>query len=849
MFRMLRRLCFLVLLGCISFGLSVGWMGLHEAIQLPAQAVDAQSLTQQAGRSYAAGAYADAIRFWEQALAQTQDPQRVAQIQANLAQAYQHVGQLDQAVRAWQTSIDYYRTQKTPEGQQRLTQLSIEQGQTYNRLGQHQRAVDLLKPALAGAQKNQDKLTQVAAAGGLSNAYQALGDYENALKTHQLSLTLAQNLQRPDYITAALNNLGNLYAGQADRLQFRANAAQMRGRTAEAARLSEQVLKNQQLALKTFQDSVNTARSQGGLVEASALLNFSRTLTKFPERTPDQQANLVKNRDRILQLLNTAPDSQLKAYGLINLVDTWQQDSQDATWLESSQAIELLQQAIQLAQALGDARTQSFALGTLGHLYEIQNQPETALTWTRNAQLAAQQVNASDSLYRWQWQSGRILKALGEKEKSVAAYQQAITTLQSIRSDIVVASRELQSNFRDSVEPVYREVIGQLLDKAKAEPKSELKTANLRQTLQILELLKLAELQNYFGDECVQLVRDTRPNAESLPPQAAPNTVIIYSVVLPDRTEMLLQKPDGSLTQYPITISAIDLQRQVNQLRRNLSDRRTRQYLSQAQKVYDILIRPLAADLAALKPSTLVFVQDGALRTVPMAALHDGQQFLVQTYALANAPSLNLTSVRPTNPKTLRALVLGLSVERQGFAALENVPTEAANVRRILGGSELLNNNFTSASFQTRFQQANYPIVHIATHAEFGADAASTFLLTFDDRVTIDELDNILRSRGDRQPVELLTLSACQTATGDNQSALGIAGVAVRAGVKSALASLWFINDEATVPLVTEFYNQMRQPGATKAEALRMAQMKLIDDTKYNHPALWSPFLLIGNWL
>jgi CHAT domain-containing protein len=128
-------------------------------------------------------------------------------------------------------------------------------------------------------------------------------------------------------------------------------------------------------------------------------------------------------------------------------------------------------------------------------------------------------------------------------------------------------------------------------------------------------------------------------------------------------------------------------------------------------------------------------------------------------------------------------------------------------------------------------------------------DAETTFLVGYDQRISIEQIDNLLRSRGGKQPVELLTLSACQTAAGDNRSALGIAGVAVRAGVESALATLWYINDEATVPLIKEFYRQLRQPNITKAQALRNAQMKMISQINYNHPAVWSPFILIGNWL
>ncbi|NES86330.1 MAG: CHAT domain-containing protein, partial [Moorea sp. SIO2B7] len=131
--------------------------------------------------------------------------------------------------------------------------------------------------------------------------------------------------------------------------------------------------------------------------------------------------------------------------------------------------------------------------------------------------------------------------------------------------------------------------------------------------------------------------------------------------------------------------------------------------------------------------------------------------------------------------------------------------------------------------------------------------ADNTFLLGYDTRITIERIDNLFRqakrSEEIKQTVALLTLSACQTAAGDNRSALGIAGVAVRAGVESSLATLWSINDEATVPLIEEFYLQLRQPNVTKAEALRRAQMKMIAGLNYNHPAVWSPFILIGNWL
>ena len=434
-----------------------------------------------------------------------------------------------------------------------------------------------------------------------------------------------------------------------------------------------------------------------------------------------------------------------------------------------------------------------------------------------------------------------------------AVYEQAIGTLQSICEDIVAANQDLQFDFRDAVEPVYRELIALLLDSPDAsntDVRSQVVNSTIRQNISkaidISELLKLAKLQNFFGDECVQIALD---NAKSNAREEDLSAAVVYSVILGDRTEMVLQLPDKTLTHHRVKMSAEQLQHEIDSLRLLLEKRATDEYLSQAEKIYDVLMRPLEADLAAANSKTLVFVNDGVLRKVPMTALHDGKQFLIEKYAIATTPSLSLTTRSSLERTNLQALILGLTVERPPFTALLNVNDEANGVQKILKGIKLLDRDFTQKNLLSQLQKQSYPIVHMATHGKFGADAASTFLLTYDSQLTIEQIDNILRGSRSGQPVELLTLSACQTAAGDNRSALGIAGVAVRAGVKSALASLWFINDESTVPLVEEFYTQLRQSKVTKAEALRRAQIKMIKDRDNSHPAVWSPFILIGNWL
>jgi CHAT domain-containing protein len=848
-----QRLCRFPLLLLVGFTLCFAINAL-QVWQLDTHAIahpPTNQLVQQGIQRYESGQFNAAIDLWQQALSQTTAAKDRAVIHGNLAQAYRQVGQLDQAIAQWEQAIQIYRSENNDSAF--VAKLLAEQAQAYDDLGQHQRAITLAQSAVEIARKNQDQMAEAAAQGALGNAYWDLGSYEQALAAHQAGLKIGRELKNPGYMTTALNNLGNVLTSQAERYRYQANAARLEGDSQAEARLTQLVEQNTTAAITAFEQSVQESQALGGLAEVRALLNLNRLLEQLPS---SRQDSITDNRARVLTLLEAQPDSRDKAYALINLAASsrlQRSSSQDQQPAERSSAIELLEKALRVAKNIGDRRAESFALGTLGQVYESANQYPKAMTLTRQAQFAAQQVNAADSLYRWQWQAGRIFKATKEPQRSITAYKQAIATLQSIRGDIITANRELQFDFRDSVEPVYRELIELLLKSstpagARVAAPTNVSTAtqNLSEVLNVSELLKLAELQNFFGDECVQVALD---DAKRNPSSEVSTAAIIYSVILEDGTAMILQLPNGSLTYYPVQMGAEEMQREVDQLRLLLEKRATNEYLPQAQKVYNALMRPLEADLAAANPTTLIFVNDGVLRKVPMAALHDGKQFLVQKYPIATTPSLSLTTRQPLDRRNLQALILGLTVERPPFAALTNVNDEVTGVQEILGGIELIDRKFTLPNVEAQLRKESYPVIHMATHGKFGVDAASTFLLAFDTQITIEQIDNVLRSRKSREPVELLTLSACQTAAGDNRSALGIAGVAVRAGAKSALASLWFLNDESTVPLIEEFYTQLSQPDVTKAEALRRAQLKMIGDRDYGHPAVWSPLILIGNWL
>ncbi len=266
--------------------------------------------------------------------------------------------------------------------------------------------------------------------------------------------------------------------------------------------------------------------------------------------------------------------------------------------------------------------------------------------------------------------------------------------------------------------------------------------------------------------------------------------------------------------------------------------------------MYDWLIRPVEADLTASGVQTLVFVLDGNLRNLPLASLHDGKQYLAEKYSVAIAPGLQLLDPKPLARQQLKILSAGLTESVQGFSPLPNVELELQRIKAVAPTEVLLNQSFTKSNFQATVKSAPFPVVHLATHGEFSSEAKNTFILTWDGRINASDLDDLLRSdTGKNRSIELLVLSACKTAAGDKRAALGLAGVAVRAGARSTLASLWYVSDEATSLLMTRFYEELAKGNVGKSEALRRAQLAVLRDSKFSHPYFWSAFVLVGNWL
>ena len=847
---------------------------------------DASQLVQQGVDLYQVGNYKDAIAPWQTALnlyQKTKNHANATIVQENLARAYEQIGESASAVDLWDLAIAYYRKIKDIS---QVGRLLTEQAQSYTNLGQPRKAISLLCGNLEVKSQNsslasrysplatfdciedsslqiarvyKDRTVEAAALGSLGNAYRLMGEYKVAIAYLQSSLKVANEINNQIYRASSLNSLGNAYTNLAKVNYRRANSAQQRGDVAEADRFRAISFKDDTTALKYFQDSLNLASSQkDSMTQLRVLVNSIPPLHRtqaiaLAERTMQQA----------LALLNDIPDSREKVYAILNLTNLLLLPAVEASGFalecakaEQSQVQKLNEKAISIARHLQDSRAESFANGQLGHIYECRGDYQQALNFTRQAQWSAdQKLKSKDSLYLWQWQAGRIFKAQSQYSEAIKAYERAVSTLEEIRSDLLTEDRDLQLDFRDTVAPIYRELTQLKLEQA-ALPSIQPAKRNkeLNSALTTIESLKLAELQNYFGNDCVLSLPSTRIDLAL----TGTATAIFSSIILQERTAILASLPNGEKRLGWIDLDSKKLRQVINEFRRGLERYRDLDYdPKQAQQLYDWIIRPFAADLEAMQIKTLVFVQDGILRSVPMAALYDGKKFLVQKYAIATTPSLALTAPKNSNSKQRKALALGLTkqatVGDRFFPALTNVEAEISQIKaQIPGSKQLLDDKFTRLRLQQELSKTVYPIIHIATHGTFGTEPEDTFLVTGNnDKLTITDLETAIRSiNHNSDAVELLFLTACQTAVGDDRAALGLAGVAISAGVRSALATLWFIQDAPTVTLVTKFYHHWHKLGASKAEALQVAQQALIaSGGQYAHPAYWAPFILIGNWL
>ncbi len=767
------------------------------------------------------------------------------------------LGQTETALNTWQLATQAYENAGDETG--RIGSL-INQAQALEELGLYRRTCKTLlqalnfdpdcdsnttdlQPVLEAFKQQKNPQIKILGLRSLGNIFRSLGEFESSGQVLEESLTFPQPPEEKSVTWLSLGKTERAKYGKTKNMYDRTKI------TSERDKAIAQVDRS----LDYYQKAVNQTKSnslkiQAYLQQLNLLIDFREWLTQQQDNKNAADLSTQINA-KIAELrssqIDRLPPSRASIYMQLNFARSLSQLERD------KEAFQYASTAIEQAKTIGDPRSQSYALGILGNLYENNKQWGEAQTLTEQALGIAQSIQAEDIAYQWQWQLGRIDRANGKTKDAIAAYNAAVATLDAVREDLIAIDSEVQFSFRENVELVYRELVELLLvDKNNAQPSQD----NIRKATQIIDSLQLAELENFLSCNLAPLI-------ELSDRQIDPSAALIYPIILRDRLEVILKLPQSTeFRLYSTAIAASQVEQTLDDLRRELEQPYpSPEGKALSEQVYNWLIRPVQTLLEQDKIKTIVFVLDGAFRNVPMAALYDGQQYLIQSYAVAVIPGLQLLQSQPLKRLNLNTLAFGLSEIRgnfpphQGFSPLTNVKTELEEIRLLLPSRELLNQNFTSTALQDLIRSQNFSIVHVATHGQFSSDPQQTFILAWDKRIDVNDLSSILQSREQEKPdaIELLVLSACKTADGDSRAALGLAGVAIQSGARSVVASLWDINDRSTALLMSFFYQELAKNNVvlSKAEALRQAQLTLLKTPGYELPRFWASYVLVGNWL
>ena len=721
--------------------------------------------------------------------------QETAKYQANLGVYYWQKGELHQAIAAWEQEAEIHRLQGASNKE---AEASLKIAQSYTSLGELRLAIFYLEKLIASV-KEPSLIARTWEQ--LGNAYSRSGELTEASKAFQKSLATENSL-------STLNNLVMLLQKQVLRAELQANSSREGDETEryrhEAASYRVEALKYAQQALSLSQ----TEQSSSSI----------HTLIEWSKLSPAGLSAEQLERGR--KLLGNLSSSRMKSFLAIN----WAK-------VDREQANYWFSQAREVAEAIGDARAESFALLELCLRAEKSGNPSMALKYAQLAQLKAQSTFSFDSLYRAHWLAGRISQQAGNKEAALSNYRSAIAALDAFNQGLSKITVKQRLDFQEKIEPIYRRTLELLLEG------SVPLESNLEEALLIFDKLRLAQLQQYFGDNCFEIEQESLPVKELL---ASRNAVLINSIILDEQTHFILQLPDGTLRHSKAEVGKAEITKIATEWYKNLKETNTHRFKGQSRNFYDLILRPFEQELEQINPSTLIFVHDGILRNLPMAALYDGENFLAQKWASVSSLGLNFKSTA-NQEKRATAVAFGLGVKRGNWAELAYVEQEIDNVANILGGKKFLNEDFTTDNFAQELNQERYSTVHLAAHAYFGGIAENSFILAYDKPLSALDLEDSLSQS--KAQIELLVLSGCETAISSDRSALGLAGVALRSGVNYVLGSFWQVKDDEQLELMNAFYSNLQATNLDKAKALQQIQIEQIEQEA--PPSKWAVFNLI----
>ncbi len=726
-------------------------------------------------------------------------------------------GQFQNAIATWQNAEKIYSQLNL---QPALIQSRINKAQAMQALGLFLKAQKTLISVRESLNKQPNSILKSIGLRSLGDVFRIIGNVDESQQVLLQSLNVASSIKANQQISETLVSLGNTVRIQQEE-------------------------DSQTSAIKYYRQAANTAPSNS-VLHLQARLNILNLLVETENLDPAEQ--LIPQINTELQ--NLIPSRQ-SIYTRINFAKTLQKFQHKTSIKKSLQLniAQILSTAIQQAKTIQDKRALAYALGNLGEVYEQTKQYFEAEQLTQKALNISNSIRAEDITYQLQWQMGRLCKEQGDINKALESYHAAWQILKSLRSDLVAIDSNVQFSFRESIEPVYRQYVDLILKTVENNKDTKKGQKQLIVAREVIESLQLAEIDNFFNSACfnTKVVLDNVIDKNNL------KAAIIYPIILSDRLEVIIKLPHSSLIGYSTSISKNKVEETIQKLRTDIEERKIgKDDRAQFHKLYTWLLQPAEKYLENNKIDSLIFVLDGYLRNIPPAALYDGKQYLIEKYSIALSPGLQLYELKPLQKTSLNVLTGGLSEERSNFPKLDYVEQELQQIKSHVSDAKiLLNQEFTSDAVEKQVNKKSYSVVHLATHGQFSSNFDETFLLAYDERIKVTKLSQWLRNREENRAkaIELLVLSACETAAGDNEAALGLAGVAIQAGARSTVASLWALNDASTAELMGQFYQELTKPNITKAQALRNAQLTLLKQEEYSIPYFWAPYVLIGNWL
>ena len=869
-------------------------------LNIPVQSqTTTNNLLQEAQEYYQAGQFTSSLQLLEQVSAKFSTENKTlqqAQLQSLISLAYQQLENWQQAQEALDMGVNLLENQPdNPQKQQVLAQLWNSQGHFYFHQEKNDSALEAWETAQKLYSSLGDRLGEKGTLVSISQALLHLGFYKRSCDTildawdYPSKFCEALN---PEDIPAllAVSEIEQPRLWQVKALHSMANSYLLLGKLTQAQVVMEQTQQlksrlNLDLPLLDNQITLTLGDIQKAIALQAQEFNEPENFIASSEKSlafysqvislPDQRSlsqildaqlsqldififteNYYASETIIAQIednLSQLPISKNSAHDRLRL------NRSLTTLLENNVDIDyswdyIAQIYLEIAQKAHDFaafRLESHALGYLGELAYEQNLSLelTPQQYLEQALHIAQSNRATEIAYRWQWQLGRIYRDRGAIDRAINAYEAAFISLQDIRSNLVALEKEVQFSFREQVEPVYRELAELLL--VKQSPEKIASPENLNLARDVIEGLQLAELDNYFKDACIVFKKQEIAEID-------PTAAVVYVIVLPDAQqevdyiETILDLPGKNLRPYETIVPHEEFESTTHDLSQYLLEPdRLRDVQRLSSQVNKWLIEPLQADITP-EIKTLVFVLDGILRNIPMAVLYNETDYLIDHYAIAVTPGLQLLNPKPALIEST-ALAGGVSQKLPGFSPLKNVPQELNTVANNFISKQLLDDEFQTTTFTQDVNSQLYSVIHLATHGQFSSNPNKTFILLWDAPLGIKKFSLLIQNRevDTQKLINLLVLSACETSRGDDFATLGLAGMAVRTGVSSTLASLWQISDRSTPFLMEKFYHYWQDnPDINKAEALRLAQLDLRSQTEkdWDVPYYWAAYTLVGKW-